>query len=115
MIIPKFKVGDKIKAKNEYKKYITDGYVSTITSIKDGRYWAGIRAIEYINEQDDWELVPNKFDISTEMIEEVVITNDTEIIPLEKAANWVKNAFINTFGEGLAENIKQEFIKAMKK
>lgn len=50
-----------------------------------------------------------------EMIEDVVEPNDTEMIPLEKAAEWVKNAFIGTFGEGLAENIKQEFIKAMKK
>ena len=65
LIEPKFKVGDRIKAKSEYKKYITNGYVSTITSIKNGRYWAGIRAIEYINEQDDWELAPNKFDITT--------------------------------------------------
>lgn len=65
LIVPKFKVGDRIKAKDSYKKYITNGHVSTITSIKDGRYWAGIRAIEYINEQDDWELVLNKFDVST--------------------------------------------------
>lgn len=65
VIEPKFKVGDRIRAKNEYKKFITGGHVSTITSIKYGRYWAGKRAIEYISEQDDWELVKDKFDITT--------------------------------------------------
>lgn len=63
LVEPKFKVGDRIKAKDDYKKYITDGHVSTITSIKDGKYWSGIFAIEYINEQDKWEL--DKFNITT--------------------------------------------------
>ena len=63
LIEPKFKVGDRIKAKDDYKKYITGGHVSTITSIKDGKYWSGNFTIEYINEQDKWEL--DKFDITT--------------------------------------------------
>lgn len=35
------------------------------------------------------------------------------LIDIKKAAEWIKNAFKGTFGEGLAENIKQEFIKKM--
>lgn len=37
------------------------------------------------------------------------------LVSIEKAAEWVKNSFKGTFGEGLAENIKQDFIKAMTK
>lgn len=37
------------------------------------------------------------------------------LVSIEKAAEWVKNSFKGTFGEGLAENIKQEFIKTMTK
>ncbi len=36
-------------------------------------------------------------------------------VSIEKAAEWVKNSFKGTFGEGLAEKIKQEFIEAMTK
>ena len=37
------------------------------------------------------------------------------LVSIEKAAEWVKNSFKGTLGEGLAENIKQEFIKTMTK
>lgn len=37
------------------------------------------------------------------------------LVSIEKAAEWVKNSFKGTFGEGLAENIKQEFIETMTK
>lgn len=37
------------------------------------------------------------------------------LVSIEKAAEWVKNSFKGTFGEGLAENIKQEFIEQMTK
>ena len=37
------------------------------------------------------------------------------LVSIEQAAEWVKNSFKGTFGEGLAENIKQEFIEAMTK
>ena len=33
---------------------------------------------------------------------------------LIKAREWVKNAFIGPFGEGLANSIADEFVKAMK-
>ena len=79
LVEPKFKVGDRIKAKDDYKKYITDGHVSTITSIEDGRYWSGAFAIEYINKQDDWELVPNKFDITTlKPFDKVLVRDNNE-------------------------------------
>ena len=37
------------------------------------------------------------------------------LVSIEKAAEWIKNCFKGTFGEGLAENIKQEFIETMTK
>ena len=37
------------------------------------------------------------------------------LVSIEKAAEWVKNSFKGTLGEGLAENITQDFIKAMTK
>lgn len=33
---------------------------------------------------------------------------------IEKAREWVKNAFTGVFGEGLANNIADEFVKEMK-
>ena len=32
---------------------------------------------------------------------------------LNKAREWVKNAFVGPFGEGLANSIADEFVKAM--
>lgn len=34
-------------------------------------------------------------------------------VDINKAREWVKNAFIGPFGEGLANNIADEFVKAM--
>ncbi len=65
LIEPKFKVGDRIKSKNIYINYLNDNHIFTITEISNGRYWSNRLAIEYIEKQDDWELVPNKFDITT--------------------------------------------------
>lgn len=62
LIEPKFKVGDRIK---ETKSYIS----GIITDISDGtykvEYKSGGVAYANIKFQDDWELVPNKFDITT--------------------------------------------------
>lgn len=33
------------------------------------------------------------------------------MVPIEKAKAWVKNCFIGPFGEGLADNIANEFAK----
>lgn len=65
LVKPKFKVGDRIKSKNRHINYLNDNHIYTITKILDGKYWSNLLAIEYINKQDDWELVPNKFDITT--------------------------------------------------
>jgi hypothetical protein len=64
LIVPKFKVGDVIQDIDTYKVKITEiniedecyGYESVIAK--------GIGGIGF-NEQDNWELVPNKFDINT--------------------------------------------------
>ena len=35
------------------------------------------------------------------------------VVDINKAREWVKNAFIGTLGEGLANIIADEFVKAM--
>ena len=65
LIEPKFKVGDVIQDIDTYKVEITEvnikdecyGYESTTTK--------GIIGSIGFNEQDNWELIPNKFDINT--------------------------------------------------
>lgn len=64
LIVPKFKVGDIIKDKHGYKVRIAEvniedeyyGYVSLVAN--------GVGCISF-NEQDNWELIPNKFDPKT--------------------------------------------------
>lgn len=34
---------------------------------------------------------------------------------IDKAREWVKNAFVGTFEEGMANSIADEFVKAMEK
>lgn len=61
-VVPKFKVGDRVKKNKDYISGI-------ITDISDGtykvEYKSGGVAYANIGFQDDWELVPNKFDINT--------------------------------------------------
>ena len=53
--------------------------------------------------------------------DEEIVINVTEsgnhprkgFVDINKAREWVKNAFIGPFGEGLANNIADEFVKAM--
>lgn len=59
LIQPKFKVGDRIRKKGD--KIAT----FTISDIGDLCYYCGEYVICNISYQDDYELVPNKFDIST--------------------------------------------------
>ena len=84
--LPKFKVGDKVK-------HIDDKTVITITGIKDGYYFIqfyNTRRKDYQNEkvsfkdQDEYELVPNKFDITKlkPFKSEVLIRND-------KTQKWI--------------------------
>ena len=35
------------------------------------------------------------------------------LVDINKAREWVKNAFVGPFGEGLANSIADEFVKAM--
>ena len=61
---PKFKVGNKVKRKDV-------DYTFTVTIAKlDGDYYDYVNedgqcGVIYISKQDEWELVPNKFDINT--------------------------------------------------
>ena len=60
-IKPKFKVGDKVRYKNNHN------VVFTITSIdiEEDSYGCGIAKAFWFDNQDDYELVPDKFDITT--------------------------------------------------
>lgn len=76
-IKPKFKVGDKIIKKNGICDLVK------ITSVGDELYYSNTLngvGILPIKEQDDWELVPNKFDINTlKPFDKVLVrVNDTE-------------------------------------
>jgi hypothetical protein len=67
LIEPKFKVGDRIKYKNGVnKKSVKEGIILSIT---DDTYDVAVTndmgIFIPIAEQDDWEVVPNKFDITT--------------------------------------------------
>lgn len=55
----KFKVGDKVRHKNNH------GVVFTITNIEEDYYGCGIANPFCLDDQNDYELVPNKFDINT--------------------------------------------------
>jgi hypothetical protein len=63
LIKPKFKVGNRVKKNKDY----ISGIVTNISD--DGEYKVEYQGggVSYINlaYQDDWELVPNKFDITT--------------------------------------------------
>lgn len=37
------------------------------------------------------------------------------LVDINKAREWVKNAFVGPFGEGLANSIADEFVKEMEK
>ena len=59
VIEPKFKVGDKVRYKNNHN------VIFTITSIEEDYYVCGDGKAFWFSERDDYELVPNKFDITT--------------------------------------------------
>ena len=70
--LPKFKVGDKI---TNGKTFITIGYIDNEYYYEVGR---SIATRLFIKNQDEWKLVPNKFDITTLVPFEsrVLIRND---------------------------------------
>ena len=59
LVEPKFKVGDKVRYKNNHN------VIFTITSLYEDYYGCGIANAFCFEDQDDYELVPNKFDITT--------------------------------------------------
>ena len=74
LIKPKFKVGDKVRHKNNH------GVVFTITSIAEDSYVCGTKAAFWFDDQDNYELVPNKFDITTlKPFESRVLVRDSEM------------------------------------
>lgn len=58
LVEPKFKVGDNIREKDDKSATFT------ISDIDDSCYYCGDYVICNICDQDNWELVPNKFDIT---------------------------------------------------
>ena len=59
LIQPKFKIGDKVRHKNNHN------VVFTIISIEEDSYVCGAELALWFDDQDKYELVPNKFDITT--------------------------------------------------
>jgi hypothetical protein len=61
LVETKFKVGDKIRCERNHS------YIYTITGIREeeNKYECGVTFVLKFSEQDNWELVPEKFDIST--------------------------------------------------
>jgi hypothetical protein len=74
--LPKFKVGDRIKKNKDYISGI-------ITNISDGMYKIEYQGggVSYVNVafQNEWELVPNKFDITTlKPFDKVLVRDNNE-------------------------------------
>ena len=59
LIEPKFEVGDKVRHKNNHN------VVFTITNIEEDSYVCGAKMAFCFDDQNNWELSPNKFDITT--------------------------------------------------
>lgn len=72
LIQPKFKVGDKVRHRGNY------GVVFTITSIEEDSYVCGAARAFWFDDQDDYELVPNKFDITTLKPFDKVLVRDSD-------------------------------------
>ena len=58
LVEPKFKVGDRIQSKDFIEE-------RTIKICEEDGYWTTVDTWIRISDQDDWELIPNKFDIAT--------------------------------------------------
>jgi hypothetical protein len=78
-------------------------YIYTITGIreKENKYECGVTFILRVSEQDNWELVPNKFDINT-----LVPFEDKVLVRNAENQKWVPafwgykvaDGFVTTFG-----------------
>ena len=77
LIEPKFKVGDRIRLKENHT------YTYTITGIreKENKYECGVTFVLRFSEHDNWELVPNKFDITAlKPFDKVLARNDNSCV-----------------------------------
>ena len=77
---------------------------------KQGTIYSDISG-NYIEWGDGWQDYDDQVYVEKAFIEGANWADKTMI---EKAREWVKNAFVNPFGEGLANSIADEFVKAMK-
>ena len=78
LIKPKFKVGDVVQDKDGYKVEITSIDIDDDYYTYQSKIVNGIGAIDF-KDQDEWELVSNKFDISTLVpFETKVLVRNTE-------------------------------------
>ena len=77
LIEPKFKVGDKVRHKNNHN------VVFTITNIEEDTYVCGAYKAFWFDDQDEYELVPNKFDINTLKPFDKVLVRDFDNTPWE--------------------------------
>lgn len=83
LLKPKFKVGDKIRSKENHN------YIYTITGIreKENKYECGVTFVLRFSEQDNWELVPDKFDITN------LKPFDKVLVRLDNANQWYATWF----------------------
>ena len=90
LIIPKFKVGDIVQDKDGYKVKITEVNITKeniITEIKDTHYILDDElALPFIN-QDNYELIPNKFDPKT------LKPFDKVLVRFDSCNNWYASFF----------------------
>ena len=95
LIEPKFKVGDKIRYKAD------PIFVFNITNITKDKYECGKSFVLRFANQDEYELVPNKFDITN-----LVPFEDKVLVRNDESQRWlpafwgykVVDGFITTFG-----------------
>lgn len=76
LIVPKFKVGDRIKKKGNY----ISGIITIIDNEGDYKveYDSGCVSFVNVKVQDYWELVPNKFDVATLKPFDKVLVRDAD-------------------------------------
>ena len=100
LVKPKFKVGDVIV--NIYRKHLnSDSSGWKIYQIENDKYIFTDGSYIHIQDQNNWELVPNKFDINT-----LVPFEDKVLIRNDESQRWlpafwgykVVDGFITTFG-----------------
>lgn len=69
---PSFEVGNRVRLKSNHN------FVFTITGIEEDSYVCGAKAAFWFDDQDDYELVPNKFDITTLKPFDKVLVRDSD-------------------------------------